>query len=180
MNSIKLLFLKSLVILYFALTVIYLLPSNPLKSSLPTSVIFYYSTFFDQNWNLFGNTLATNHLSIDYTCENRTWKIFGDGELNRHKANRLIGAGKMHYALNYISKEIISDIYLKGDLSDDIIKRLIQKNKHYRILEKIIYINCQGFSPPYRFRITINEQERLIQNKLHAKPMNLVLFEDNI
>lgn len=86
----------------------------------------------------------------------------------------------MHYALNYISKIIFTDIYLDGDLSDDSIRKSIQKNRHYSIFEKIIYNNCQGFSPPFRFRITINEQEGLIQKKLHVKPMNFVLFEDSI
>ena len=168
------------VVIYVSFTIGYLLPENPLRNQISPSFFNFYSLFFEQNWNLFGNTLTTNYVTINYTCDMTNWKIFGSGELESHKKNRFNGSGKMTYALFYFTQNLLSEMYTDGDFSDEAISRNISKNRLFVVFKKMISLNCKNFNPPYKFRIVLNEQEKISEKNRLIPPVGLIIFEGGI
>jgi hypothetical protein len=118
------------------MTILYLIPVNPLYNSYSDYVGWYMNPIFTQSWELFGRQPLGSYKALEYKCENEKYAyLFSFNVLSKHEEDRLVGNGKAYYLFKSIINDIASDI-------EDYKK--LQTNKHLKIVRRLLNTRCNG------------------------------------
>lgn len=98
---------------HMGLTVLYLLPPNPVTKHYQNITHQYMDPIFTQNWNLFSPDPVVYNLKLIYRCEiaNSSWSQWQDpiSELIKsHQNNRLLFKGKLIYTYHGMYRNLLN------------------------------------------------------------------------
>ena len=162
---------------HIIMTILFLVPLNPISSLYLNYVDQYMKYGFSQNWNLFGSSLRRTSASLQYRCLDEAWLTFGSGSLNAHYSNRLIGQGKAYYMYNHFFKDLVEN-YSKSEfrISDSIYAlgdNPLYKLNSFNVISNLIKIRCKE---KFQIRLVIIKQRNISEKEKSKLSYTVIPF----
>jgi len=181
---------------HITLTVLYLLPANPMTKSYGTLTQRYMNTFFRQDWKLFSPEPALYSLRMLYRCGNKVnpqlttpWKDPLSQLIKQHQRNRLSFAGKRIYVFHGMYRQLIgrkSSLISKNNCTatdrkchSQVSKQIID-SREYKHMMKFANTLCvaEGNQGAQSFKVLKSYPVPFSQrNKPNARPVMTIEFD---
>ena len=120
MNKLIFVGMASLVSIHFLITGLYLLPINPISSSLNGIIHSYVDPLFDQNWRLFAPNPSTVSRKLLIRCQKRdlSWSSWYDpiaSHQQKNFENRMSYHGKISYVFMSVATQLKTELVMHAE-----------------------------------------------------------------
>jgi hypothetical protein len=193
------LIIASIATIHICMTILYLLPVNPISKEYQQYVHKYMNTLFRQDWKLFSPEPALYSLKMFYTCQAKDlhstethWKDPLINLVRSHQQNRLSFAGKRIYVYQGMYRQVLNkksriQNQLKCE-NDDLacaakLKKKVIQSKEFIHINRFVSALClaEGENQPHRFKLIKTYPIPFSQrNNPRAKPVNTIEFDSEV